>query len=325
MNTVETVRGPVETTTLGTTLMHEHVFVLSPEMLTNYPAGWDEESRVEDAIDRLGRLKALGVDTVVDPTVVGLGRYLPRIERINASVDINIVAATGLYTYTDLPFALRFAGPGTPMDGEEPMVDLFVRDISEGIAGSSVKAAFLKCAIDEPGLTPGVERVMRAVAQAHLATGAPITVHTSVHNQGGTITQRVLAEEGVELTRVVIGHCGDTADLGYLTGLADRGSLLGMDRFGIDFLLPFEQRVHTVVELCRLGYAERMVLSQDASCYIDWFPEGLMEKVAPNWHYEHITRDVVPALLERGVSTEQITTMLVDNPRRYFEPPDADA
>jgi phosphotriesterase-related protein len=325
MTTVETVRGPVETTALGTTLMHEHVFVLSPEMLTNYPAGWDEESKVEDAVDRLGRLKALGVDTVVDPTVVGLGRYLPRIERINASVDINIVAATGLYTYTDLPFALRFAGPGTPMAGEEPMVDLFVRDITEGIAGSSVKAAFLKCAIDEPGLTPGVERVMRAVAQAHLVTGAPITVHTSVHNQGGTTTQRVLAEEGVDLTRVVIGHCGDTADLSYLTGLADRGSLLGMDRFGIDFLLPFEQRVDTVVELCRLGYAERLVLSQDASCYIDWFPEGLMAKVAPNWHYEHITRDVVPALLERGVSPEQITTMLVDNPRRYFEGPASDA
>ncbi len=205
------------------------------------------------------------------------------------------------------------------------MVDLFVRDITEGIAGSTVKAAFLKCAIDEPGLTPGVERVMRAVAQAHLVTGAPITVHTSVHNQGGTTTQRVLAEEGVDLTRVVIGHCGDTADLSYLTGLADRGSLLGMDRFGIDFLLPFEQRVDTVVELCRLGYAERMVLSQDASCYIDWFPEGLMEKVAPNWHYEHITRDVVPALAERGVSAEQITTMLVDNPRRYFEGPAGDA
>ncbi len=281
MKTVETVRGPVPTTALGTTLMHEHVFVLTPDMLVNYPDGWEEESKVLDAIDRLTRLKHLGVDTIVDPTVVGLGRYLPRIERINASVDINIVAATGLYTYTDLPFAFRFAGPGTPMDGEEPMVDLFVSDITEGIAGSSVKAAFLKCAIDEPGLTPGVERVMRAVAQAHVQTGAPITVHTSVHNQGGTTTQQVLAEEGVDLTRVVIGHCGDSADVGYLTGLADRGSLLGMDRFGLDAILPFEQRVETVAHLCRLGYAERMVLSQDASCYIDWFPDGLDAEIRP--------------------------------------------
>ena len=323
MSMVETVRGRVEVAQLGTTLMHEHVFVLTPDLLANYPAGWDEASRVEDAITRLSRLKALGVDTIVDPTVVGLGRYIPRIERINRSVDINIVAATGLYTYNDLPLALQFAGPGAPMGGDEPMVDLFVRDITEGIAGTEVKAAFLKCAIDEPGLTPGVERVMRAVARAHLATGAPITVHTSVHNQGGTVTQRVLAEEGVDLGRVVIGHCGDSADIGYLTGLADRGSLLGMDRFGLDAILPFEQRVDTVAHLCRLGYADRLVLSQDASCYIDWFPEGLMAKYAPNWHYEHVVADVVPALAERGVAPEQVRAMLVDNPRRYFTGADA--
>ena len=321
MPTVETVRGPVETSELGTTLMHEHVFVLTPDMLANYPAGWDEEFRVEDAVIRLARVKALGVDTIVDPTVVGLGRYIPRIERINAEVDLNIVVATGLYTYNDIPFAFHYSGPGTPMDRGEPMVDLFVRDIVEGIAGTTVKAAFLKCAIDEPGLTPGVERVMRAVAQAHVATGAPITVHTSVHNQGGTTTQRVLAEEGVDLTRVVIGHCGDTADIGYLTGLADRGSVLGMDRFGLDAILPFDQRVDTVAHLCRLGYSDRLVLSQDASCYIDWFPDGLMARYAPNWHYEHVVSDVVPALAERGVSPDQIQAMLVDNPRRYFERP----
>jgi phosphotriesterase-related protein len=321
MPTVETVRGPVETSELGTTLMHEHVFVLTPDMLANYPAGWDEEFRVEDAVTRLARVKALGIDTIVDPTVVGLGRYIPRIERINGEVDIHIVVATGLYTYNDVPFAFHYSGPGTPMGGGEPMVDLFVRDITEGIAGTSVKAAFLKCAIDEPGLTPGVERVMRAVAQAHVATGAPITVHTSVHNQGGTTTQRILADEGVDLTRVVIGHCGDTDDIGYLTGLADRGSVLGMDRFGLDAILPFERRVDTVAQLCRLGYADRLVLSQDASCYIDWFPDGLMAKYAPNWHYEHILSDVVPALGERGVSQDEIRTMLVDNPRRYFERP----
>ncbi|MGD0311558.1 MAG: phosphotriesterase-related protein [Acidimicrobiales bacterium] len=321
MAMVDTVRGPVETAALGTTLMHEHVFVLTPDMLANYPAGWDEEERVEDAVARLTSLKELGVDTIVDPTVVGLGRYIPRIQRINEAVDINIVAATGLYTYDVLPFRFRFDDPATRRDGSESMVDMFVSDLTEGIAGTSVRAAFLKCAIDEPGLTPGVERVMRAVARAHVSTGAPITVHTSVLNAGGTIAQRVLAEEGVDLSRVVIGHCGDSADIGYLEGLADRGSLLGMDRFGLDALLPFDQRVDTVAHLCRDGYADRVVLSQDASCYIDWFPAELVATVAPNWHYEHVLRDVVPALLERGTGPGHITAMLVDNPRRYFEVP----
>lgn len=319
MPSVATVNGPIDVGALGTTLMHEHVFVLTPDMLTNYPEGWDEEHRVADAIAKLTRLKGLGVDTIVDPTVVGLGRYIPRIQRINDEVDINIVAATGVYTYNDLPFPFHFVGPGTPLEGSEPMIDLFVRDITEGIAGTPVKAAFLKCAIDAPGLTPGVERIMRAVAQAHRRTGAPITVHTSVHNAGGTLAQRVLSEEGVDLARVVIGHCGDSTDMGYLTGLADAGSLLGMDRFGLDALLPFDQRVDTVVRLCEAGYADRLVLSQDASCYIDWFPAGVMEQVAPSWHYEHISHDVLPALAARGVTDEQVRTMLVDNPRRYFE------
>ena len=165
MPQVETVRGPVDTAQLGQTLMHEHVFVLTPDLLQNYPAGWDEEERVTDAVERLRRLKDLGCETIVDPTVVGLGRYIPRIQRINEQVDINIVAATGLYTYRDLPLPLQQTGPGTTLGGDEPMVEMFVRDITEGIAGTSVKAAFLKCAIDEPGLTPDVERVLRAVVR----------------------------------------------------------------------------------------------------------------------------------------------------------------
>jgi phosphotriesterase-related protein len=319
MPNVETVRGPVELANLGTTLMHEHVFVLSEEIRENYGgAYWDEEVRVADAIEKLRRLKSVGVSTIVDPTVIGLGRYIPRIQRINEHVDINIVAATGLYTYNDLPHFFHYVGPGTLFGGDEPMVELFTRDINEGIAGTSVKAAFLKCAIDEHGMTPGVERAMRAVAKTHVATGVPITVHTNVHNQSGLLAQNLLREEGVDLTKVVIGHSGDSTDLAYLTALMDAGSFIGMDRFGIDVLLPFEARVDTVAELCRRGYAEKMVLSHDASCFIDWFPVATKEAAVPNWHYTHIHDDVLPALRERGVSETQLATMLVDNPRRYF-------
>ncbi|HKN53802.1 MAG TPA: phosphotriesterase-related protein, partial [Amycolatopsis sp.] len=110
----------------------------------------------------------------------------------------------------------------------------------------------------------------------------------------------------------------DSADLDYLTELADRGSLLGMDRFGLDLMLPFEERVATVAAMCQRGYAGSMVLSHDASCYIDWLPAELLPAMAPNWHYLHIVRDVLPALRERGVSEKDINTMLVDNPRRFL-------
>lgn len=312
---VETVRGAIGTTDLGVTLMHEHVFVLSPEIIANYPEGWGDETAREDAaVEKLNALKAAGVDTIVDPTVIGLGRYIPRIQRVAARTDLQIVAATGVYTYGDVPMYFHFTGPGTALGGPETMTDLFIRDITEGIAGTGVKAGILKCATDEAGITPGVDRVLRATAAAHRATGAPITTHTHAHSRRGLEQQRIFAEEGVDLSRVVIGHSGDTTDLDYLEELIAAGSYLGMDRFGIDNILSFEDRVDTVVKMCQRGHADKMVLAHDASCYIDWLPEAALPLVLPNWHYLHIHSDVLPALRQRGVTEEQITTMLVDNP-----------
>lgn len=316
---VQTVRGAVATADLGVTLMHEHVFVLSPEIIANYPEGWgDEAARERDAVEKLNALKAIGVDTIVDPTVIGLGRYIPRIQRVAEQTDLRIVVATGVYTYNDVPMYFHFSGPGTALNGPEPMVDMFVRDITEGIAGTGVRAGILKCATDVEGLTPGVDRVLRAVAQAHRATGVPITTHTHAHTRRGLEQQRVFAEEGVDLSRVIIGHSGDTTDLGYLEELVAAGSYLGMDRFGVDNILSFDDRVDTVARMCERGHAERMVLAHDASCYIDWLPEEALPVILPNWHYLHIHNDVLPALRARGVTEEQITTMLVDNPRRIF-------
>ncbi|HPX37195.1 MAG TPA: phosphotriesterase-related protein [Mycobacterium sp.] len=317
--TVETVRGAIPTEGLGVTLMHEHVFVLSPEIIANYPEGWGDEAAREDAaVEKLNALKAAGVDTIVDPTVIGLGRYIPRIQRVAARTDLQIVVATGVYTYGDVPMYFHFTGPGTALNGPEPMIDLFVRDITEGIAGTGVKAAILKCATDEAGVTPGVDRVLRAVAAAHRATGVPITTHTHAHSRRGLEQQRIFAAEGVDLSRVVIGHSGDTTDLDYLEELVAAGSYIGMDRFGIDNVLGFEDRVDTVVKMCERGHADRMVLAHDASCYIDWLPEAALPLVLPNWHYLHIHHDVLPALRKRGVTEEQITTMLVGNPRAIF-------
>jgi len=206
------------------------------------------------------------------------------------------------------------------VDAPEPMVDLFVRDITVGMAGTGVKAGMLKCAIEAAGLRPGVERTMRAVAQAHVATGTPITVHTVPKEHTGIEVQRVLAEEGADLSRVVIGHCGDTGDLDYLMRLADKGSLLGMDRFGIDFTPTTQARVDTISEMVRRGYGDRMALSHD--CCIGWsdyFPRfDDYRRVMPNHHLHHIHDDVLPMLREAGVTDAQIEAMFVDNPRRLF-------
>ncbi len=268
---------------------------------------------------RLKELKASGIDTIVDPTALGLGRYIPRIATLASRIDLNIVVATGLYTFDEVPPYWRHRVPGRGPNGSDPMVDLFVRDITEGIAGTGVKAGVIKCATDRPGVTPDVERVLRACAQAHRATGAPITTHTHAGLQRGLEQQEIFRSEGVDLTRVVIGHSGDTDDLGYLEALIDNGSILGMDRFGLDGYLPTAGRVAVVAELCRRGYADRMVLSHDAACYLDWIPGEVPLADRPNWHYLHISRDVLPALRAAGVTEAQIDTMLVDTPRRFLE------
>jgi phosphotriesterase-related protein len=320
MMKIESVRGPIDTSQLGVTLMHEHIFVLSAEINQNYPESWgDEERRVQDAVDQLRKLKSRGVDTIVDVTVLGLGRNIPRIQRIAAQADLNILVATGLYVFNDLPMYLQFRTPGSRFYDSDIMIDMFLKDINEGIADTGVKAAILKCATDYQGVTRGVERVMRAVAKVHRETGVPITTHTDAKTQSGLAQQRIFEEEGVDLSRVLIGHCGDTTDLKYLETLIEKGSYIGMDRFGIEALLPFKKRVEMVAALCRQGYETKMVLSQDAACYNDWFNEKELVARAPRWSYFHILNDVVPALNGQGVTDDQIHTMLVENPRRFFE------
>jgi phosphotriesterase-related protein len=320
MATIPAVNGPIDTSQLGVTLMHEHIFVLSTEIMLNYPEAWgDEERRVEEAAARLNELAASGVSSVVDLTVIGLGRYIPRIQRVAERTRVNILVATGIYTYNDIPHYFHYRGPGTLLEGPELMTEMFVRDIREGIADTGVKAAMLKCATDALGVTPGVERVLRAAAQAHRETGVPISTHTHARSRRGLEQQRIFREEGVDLSRVVIGHSGDTTEIDYLEELIAAGSYLGMDRFGIDTILPFEERVATVARMCERGHANKMVLSQDAACFNDWLPERDLPAMLPNWNYLHIQRDVIPALRARGVTEEQIRVMMVENPRRIFE------
>jgi phosphotriesterase-related protein len=325
MATVETVRGPIDSADLGRTYMHEHVFVLDADVQQNYPAEWgSEDARVDDAVEKLKALAAQGIRTIVDPTVIGLGRYIPRIQRIAERVpELNIVPATGCYTYDQVPFFFYHRDPAVyaalGSDEPDPMVTMFTDDIVNGITGTGVKAAFLKCAIDEKGLTGGVERVMRAVARTHRSTGVPITVHTHPGTQTGLVVKQVMCdEEGVDATRVVLGHSGDSGDADHLSALADHGFILGMDRFGLNVGTTSEARADILIEMCRRGYADRMVLSHDTSCYLDMVDPRIVQMMT-TWTYLYIHDEVLPYIRERGVTDAQIETMLVENPRRYFE------
>src|SRR5256712_13837850 len=112
MAQIPTGRGPIDSAQLGNTLMHGRVFVLDKEISENYPENWGlEEKRVADAVSRLNELKSRGVDSIVDLTVIGLGRYIPRIQRIAEQTQIQIIVAAGIYTYNDAPLFFHYRGP----------------------------------------------------------------------------------------------------------------------------------------------------------------------------------------------------------------------
>jgi phosphotriesterase-related protein len=309
---VETMMGPISPSDLGFTLMHEHIVVRSEGMVQNFPGIWNQGAVLNKALEMLKSLKGKGVDTLVDLTVLGLGRDIPLLLPVVQEAGIQVVAATGVYTFNELPTYFR------NREADE-MADLFVGDILEGIQGTRVKAAILKCATDAPGVTPGVEKVLRAVARAHLRTGVPINTHTHAATRRGLEQQDIFESEGVDLKRVIIGHCGDSDDLEYLTTILDRGSYIGMDRFGLDFFLPEEKRIATIAKLCQLGRAERMVLSHDAMVYFDVYELGTVESLRPNWNYFNLVDNIIPKLLAAGVTSKEIDIMTRENPRRIFE------
>jgi phosphotriesterase-related protein len=321
MTAVQTLRGAVEPDQLGVTLMHEHVFVRDLELERNLAdPGFDPDTAVDRAVQLFETLYELGIRTVVDLTVPGLGRDVRTVASVAQRSAVHIIAATGWYTRRDLPLHFQLRGPGRRIDGPDELARLFVDDIEHGIAGSGLRAGMLKVVTDEAGITPDIAWVMRAAAMAQLATGVPITTHSDPARRNGAEQQRFLAALGVPLERVIVGHAGDTEDVEHLRDLMDRGSTLGMDRFGMEQVLPDDRRVATVLRLLRLGYADRMILSHDAAVFSHVTPPSWRAEHAPAWHMETIPRRILPMLREGGASEDELHRMLVANPRRLLEP-----
>jgi phosphotriesterase-related protein len=310
MTTVETARGPVDTAQLGPTLMHEHVVTRSPGVQENWPHLWDRNAILDIAERKLADLHRRGIRSLVDLTTVDLGRDIDLIAAVARRSQVHIVVATGVWWMPQRYFSAH---------GVDAVAELFIRDITQGIGASGVKAAIIKCATDTAGVTPVIDNILRASARAQKATGVPISTHTWAAGRTGEMQQAIFAQEGVDLSRVIIGHSGDSEDLDYLRGLMARGSTIGMDRFGLENFLSTSKRVEVLAKLCAEGYAGKMVLSHDANCWTDMLSEGAKRRTRPLWHYNHISDDILPALRKAGVTEDQLDQMLVRNPRAIFE------
>ena len=320
MATVQGVNGPIDADDLGLTLIHEHFFSSDEAVTAQWPHAREHETENRLAIESAEAVMGHGVRTVVEPTAMLLGRDLPASIRLATETGLQIVACTGVYTYDYLPHFLQSRS-------EDFIADLYVHDIEQGIQGTDAKAAFVKCAADEPGITPNVEKLHRAAARASVRTGVPVMAHSRPASDTGPRQVEILLEEGVPPERIQIAHTGDSDDLGYIEGLLEKGVYIGMDRYGLNIYLPTEQRNATVLALLEHGYADQMFLSQDFDIPIanglDWFPPEVLEQLKGTpldggWSMTLLFEEIIPALKEGGATDAQFETMMVENPKRWL-------
>jgi phosphotriesterase-related protein len=338
---VQTVRGLIEPQQMGITLMHEHLVIdlrhrysppdeasrivfgeapVTPERLWDVqydPFGnldnvvlFDEQT----AIDEVMQFKLAGGGTIVDTTTRGLGRDPLALRRISAATGLHVTMGAGYYVYMSHP-------PDMDERTEDQLFEEIVRDVDVGVGNTGIKAG----EIGEIGCemhTPNEMKVVRAAARAQRATGAMLNIHQQYLINGLDVHHIADAIEGSggDLSRTVISHMdGREADVDYQVTLLERGLTLEYDVFGLeiyiaaaDAQLPQDsERIKAITRLVNAGWAKQLVIAQDVCMKMMLTRYG-------GAGYAHILNRILPRFRKAGIGEDQITTMLVDNPRRLL-------
>jgi phosphotriesterase-related protein len=310
--------------------MHEHVGSVAPRGF--YSGGGDSD--LEDLAERaLGCLPRIGFGAVVDLT--GRQRVLDDREvgvigRLASRLPLHLIA--GFSFYKD-PW-LESVGE----DHIDRLTEMYIRQSSWGSGG--VRAGvYGEVGTSLDRITHREELHLRAAARAHLATGLAVYTHCTL----GTMALEqvtILAEEGADLSRVVLGHLDLKPDADYLERVLATGANIGFDTFGKEWFdyrvpgsegegnaafvkwvyhRPDDDRIAVLAELCARGYDDQIVLSCDMS--------GAEAYMNPSTHgrygYSYVHQAVLPRLRDAGVGEPSLRLMLVDNPARILAVPGA--
>jgi len=307
---VNTVTGPISSEKLSRTLMHEHVFVeYGTAMQDNRPLGAAGPQILSTCLDFAHQVKACGVATVVDPTTTDLGRNIPLLAAVAEQADLQIVCCTGIYS-TSTYQNLRMQLGGSP----DAIAALFIKELTEGIGDSNVKAGIIKLVTGHE-IYDDDHELLTACARASVETGAPIITHT----EGilGPNQQEILHAAGVPLEKIIVGHSCISTSLSYHQQITQAGSYIGFDRFGMEGGMPDEVRVESLKKLIDAGFLEKLIISHDSVWYWVNGP-AIGQGPYKNWKPTNFFERVMPMLMYNGVSEAQIETILTDNPRRFF-------
>jgi phosphotriesterase-related protein len=205
---------------------------------------------------------------------------------------------------------------------EEEIAEIFIADITGGMASTSIKAGIIKNATNAGVVTEQEQKVHLASGRAQVATGAPIITHTDEAGPMGLAQLDLYESRGVKTNRVAIGHSCGNGDIRYLLSVLARGAYLSFDRFGFGISASDDVRIAALLGLIGLGHADRVMLGHDSvSTFLGrgFNPPPEIAAQLANWHPTHLIKNIFPRLKEAGVSQDTIDTMMISNPRNYFE------
>lgn len=313
---VNTVLGPIDSSELGFTLVHEHLLIGWDGWRADNQYTFDRANEMAKAVDMLQELKSLGVQTFVDPCNADMGRDPEYMAEAAQESGMNIIGSTGFYHH----------GLGIPpyyhSMSEEQIADVFLADIQQGMAGTGIKAGIIKVATLANEVTDQEAKVHRAAGRASAATGVPIITHTEEAGPMGLAQLDLFESVGVNMASVAIGHSCGNGNIPYLLSVLDRGAWLSFDRFGFGISASDEIRIASLMALIGTGRANRVMLAHDSVATIigrGFTPTPEIQEALKNWHPTHIIKNILPRLHASGVSKDVTDQIMIDNPRRYFE------
>ena len=308
---IQTVRGAIRPADLGFTLPHEHTKVT----LWEIQGRWDYWELIGDEpriLEELGAYAAAGGRSLVDLTLDGIGRDLPRLARISETTKLHIIGGAGWYRTAYYPPEARIDRRST-----DDLADEIVREFDDGVIGPNgpVRPGIIgEIGTDKPWVTAQEERVFRAAARAARLTGAAVTTHAA-QSAVGLAQLTILEDEGLDPARVVIGHCDSWPRIEHWREIVRRGATVEADFLGMNFT-PLERAgepkvIDLIKTLLDEGFEKQITLSQDV-CH-----DSQLLSYGGNG-YTYLQTSFLPRLAAAGVDQATIDQITIANPARIL-------
>jgi len=288
---------------VGAILPHEHIFV---DLRAGEPPGYAQAEPADVLLlmgPELERARAAGIGAIVDATPVGVGRRVDLVRAVSEAMGYPILVPTGIYREPWVPAWAHQAS-------EESLRDWMLRELTEGIESSGVRAAWIKLSAGDNGLTPVESRILRAAARAAAQTNAVIGSHTV---RGHVVQEQlaILEDAGYTSSRFIWIHAQNEPDLDLHITLARRGVWIEYDGLGS---APSDQQYLVLIRrMLDAGLGDQVLLSHDRGWYDPAQPGG----GAPR-PFTYLSETFLPLLRGAGIDERTIMQLTRDNPFRAF-------